>query len=108
MGEGEGMKRIAVVAVALVLCGCSGTPWTKDGTTPEFAAKDLADCNSLAASATQRDTRINQDILAARAKDWQDTGALFTVQQTYEARNQTQSSDIVSQCMIAKGYAPGG
>jgi len=29
------------------------------------------------------------------------------VQQTYAAQNQAQSSDIVSQCMIAKGYAPG-
>jgi len=102
------MKRIAILAVALVLLGCASASWTKDGATPEVVAKDLSDCNSLAATATQRDARINQDILAARAKDWQDTGALFTVQQTYEARNQTQSSDIVSQCMIAKGYAPGG
>ena len=102
------MKRIVGLAVVLLLFGCASKPWTKDGATPEMVAKDLSECNRLATAATQKDANINQDILAARGKDWQDTGALFTVQQTYDARNQAQSSDIVSQCMIAKGYAPGG
>jgi len=101
------MKRFAGLVVALVLIGCAGPTWTKDGATPQLVAKDLSDCNSLASVATERDSNINQDILAARSKDWQDTGALFTVQQTYAAQNQAQSYDIVSQCMIAKGYAPG-
>lgn len=102
------MKRIAGLAILLLLIGCASKPWTRDGATPEMVAKDLSDCNRFAAAATQRDVRIDQDILAARGKDWQDTGALFTVQQTYQARDQAQSSDIVSQCMMAKGYAPGG
>lgn len=102
------MKRFAGLVVALALLGCAGPTWTKDGATPQLVAQDLSDCNSLASVATQRDANINQDILAARSKDWQDTGALFTVQQTYAAQNQTQSSDIVSRCMMAKGYAPGG
>src|SRR5215469_8356051 len=102
------MKRLAGLILAVVLVGCAGPTWTKDGATPDLMVQDLSDCNSLAAGATQRDTNINQDILAARSKDWQDTGALFTVQQTYAAQTQTQSSDIVSRCMIAKGYVPGG
>lgn len=102
------MRRFAAFVAALVLFGCADPSWTKDGATPTLVAKDLSDCNSLAAAATRRDTNINQDILAARSKDWQDTGALFTVQQTYAARDQAQSSDIVTQCMISKGYAPGG
>lgn len=102
------MKRFVGLVVALVLFGCAGPTWTKDGATPTLVAQDLSDCNSLASVATQRDSNINQDILAARSKDWQDTGALFTVQQTYAARDQTQSSTIISQCMISKGYAPGG
>ncbi|HYL34219.1 MAG TPA: hypothetical protein VEU53_13855 [Stellaceae bacterium] len=102
------MKRFAGLVVALALLGCVGPTWTKDGVTPQLVAKDLSDCNSLASVATQRDSNINQDILAARSKDWQDTGALFTVQQTYAAQNQAQSSDIISRCMMAKGYAPGG
>ena len=103
------MKRLAgLIAAAVVLVGCAGPTWTKDGSTPTLVAKDLSDCNSVAAGATQRDSNINQDILAARGKDWQDTGALATVQQTYAAQSQPQSADIVSQCMISKGYAPGG
>ncbi|MGH7000873.1 MAG: hypothetical protein ACREEA_05145 [Stellaceae bacterium] len=102
------MKRLAGLIAAVVLFGCAGSTWTKDGATPTLVAKDMSDCNSLASVATQRDANINQDILAARSKDWQDTGALFTVQQTYDARSQAQSSNIVSQCMISKGYAPGG
>jgi len=102
------MKRLAGLAVVFILFGCVGSTWTKDGATPEAVARDLSDCNGLAAVATQRDTRINQDILDARGKDWQDTGALFTVQQTYAARDQAQSSDIISRCMISKGYVPGG
>lgn len=101
------MKRIVGLAVVLLLFGCASRPWVKDGATPEMVAKDLSDCNRLVAAATQRDARINQDILAARGRDWENTGALFTVQQTYQARDQVQSSDIISQCMISKGYAPG-
>ena len=103
------MKRlVGLIVAAVVLAGCVGPTWTKDGATPPLVAKDLSDCNSIAAGATQHDTNINQDILAARGKDWQDTGALSTVQQTYSAQTQPQSADIVSQCMISKGYAPGG
>ncbi|MDE2229958.1 MAG: hypothetical protein KGL11_13090 [Alphaproteobacteria bacterium] len=102
------MKHIAGLVAALALVACASTSWTKEGTTPEVVAKDLSECNSVAATASERDSRINQDILATRGKDWQDTGALFTVQQTYAAQNQEQSSDIVSRCMISKGYAPGG
>jgi uncharacterized lipoprotein YajG len=101
------MKRVVGFAVVLLLLGCASEPWVKDGATPEMVAKDMSDCNRLAAAATQRDARINQDILAARGRDWQNTGAMFTVQQTFQARDQAQTSNIVSQCMIAKGYAPG-
>lgn len=99
---------VGLIAAAVVLVGCAGPTWTKDGATPTLVAKDLSDCNSVAAGATRRNTDINQDILAARGKDWQDTGALLTVQQTYVAQSQPQSADIVSRCMISKGYAPGG
>lgn len=102
------MKRILGLAVVLLLVGCASRTWVKDGATPETTANDLSACNRLAAAATRRDAQINQDILAARSRDWQNTGALFTVQQTYQASDQARSSDIISQCMIGKGYAPGG
>lgn len=101
------MRRLAGLAAALVLVACS-TTWTKDGVTPSLTAKDLAECNSYAESATQTQSRINQDILSTRGRDWQATGALATVQQTYQAESPQQSTDLVTRCMIAKGYAPGG
>jgi len=101
------MKRLAGLAAAFVLVACS-TTWTKDGATPALTAKDLAECNSYAESASQTQSRINQDILSTRGRDWQQTGALTTVQENYVAASPQQSTDIVTRCMIAKGYAPGG
>jgi hypothetical protein len=101
------MRRFAVLVAAVALVAC-GTTWSKEGSTPAQAAKDLAECNSLAESATQTQARINQDILSTRGKDWQDTGALPIVQQNYQAASPQQSTDIVSRCMIGKGYVPGG
>lgn len=102
------MKRIAGLASVLLLFACTGgAQWTKDGVVPSAAAKDLSECNSLAESASRTDSRINQDILAARGKDWQDTGMMSTVQQNYSAQVQQKSHDIVFRCMVGKGYAPG-
>jgi len=102
------MKRIAGLASLLLLFACTGgSHWTKDGVAPAAAAKDFSECNSLAESASRTDSHINQDILAARGKDWQDTGMMSTVQQNYSAQVQQKSQDIVFRCMVGKGYAPG-
>ena len=106
------MRRIdgmAVLFLASVLTwACNGPgQWNKDGMTPSMTAADLADCNSFAQSATQKDTNINQDIMSARGKDWQDTGALSTIRDTYQAQTQDQTDTIIFRCMVGKGYAPG-
>ncbi len=106
------MGRIASIALMflapLLVLACNGPgQWNKDGATPAMAAADLADCNSFAQSASRTDANINQDILSARGKDWQDTGALATIRDTYQARNQDQSQGIIFRCMVGKGYAPG-
>ncbi|HXP12441.1 MAG TPA: hypothetical protein VN795_02190 [Stellaceae bacterium] len=106
------MKRIAPLALLLLapllIVACNGPGrWSKEGVTPAMAAADLADCNSFAQSASRTDANINQDILAARGKDWQDTGALATMHDTYQARSQDKSDTIVFRCMVGKGYAPG-
>ncbi len=106
------MKRIESIAVLflapLLILACNGPgQWTKEGATPTMVAADLADCNSFAQSASQTEVNINQDILVARGKDWQDTGALSTMHDTYQARSQDRSSDIVFRCMVGKGYSPG-
>jgi len=96
------------LAVALCLLGCGGEPqWSRDGVSPEMAARELADCRSIAQEATQRDTNIDTDILASRGKDWQQSGVLGLKVATYDAQNRDLSGDIVRQCMIGKGFAPG-
>jgi len=105
------MKRVAPIAVLflapLLILACAGPgQWNKEGATPAMAAADLADCNSFAQSASQTDVNINQDILVARGKDWQDTGALATMRDNYKAQSQDRSSSIVFRCMVGKGYAP--
>ena len=103
------MIRFTSLAVALCLVGCAGEPqWSKDGVSPEAAARELADCRSAAQEATQRDTNIDTDILASRGLDWQRSGVLDLKVATYNAQNRDLSGDIVQQCMIGKGFAPGG
>lgn len=103
------MSRTFSLVVVLCLAACAGDPqWSKDGVTPKTAAAELADCRSAAQEATQRDTNIDTDILASRGKDWQQSGVLDMKVAGYSEENRDLSGDIVRQCMIGKGFAPGG
>lgn len=102
------MKRIAIVACALALLGCaSGTEWNKEGVSQQATAQAVADCQSLAREATQRDTNIMTDIMATRGNDWQRTGVMSTKEQVFGAEDRGRTDDIVTRCMISKGFAPG-
>lgn len=104
------MKKIVSLALILglsSLTGCGGAAWTKEGTTQQAAAEDLADCNSLAQSATQRDSNIDTDILASRGHDWQQTHVTGIERDADAAQTKDLSQDVVTRCMIAKGYVPG-
>jgi hypothetical protein len=101
--------RTLSLALALCLVGCAGdAEWSKDGVSPEAAARELADCRSEAQEATQRDTNIDTDILASRGRDWQQTGVLGMKVASDNEQNRNLSGDMVQQCMIGKGFAPGG
>lgn len=103
------MKRSLTLACALALMGCASHPeWSKDGASPEVAARELAECQSIAREATERDTNIMTDILATRGSDWQRTGVMDTHVRTFDAENRTREGDIVNRCMIGKGFVPGG
>jgi hypothetical protein len=101
------MRRAAflILALPLAACGIQGQ-WTKEGTSPEAAARDLAACRSLAQSAVKRDVDIDQDIMATRGHDWQTSGVLTARRATYDAHNQAAAGDIVTRCMTGKGYVP--
>ena len=101
------MRRILVLAAALSLAGCAGTPpWTKQGVSPKVAASDYADCRFEATEATRRDANIDADIIASRGRDWSQTQTLPARQALYGNATR-QADDLVKACMIAKGYAPG-
>ena len=102
------MKRVLILACAVVLVGCaSGAEWSKEGVSQQETARAVADCQSLAREATQRDTNIMTDIMATRGNDWQRTGVLGTKEQVFGAEDRTRTDDIVTRCMISKGFAPG-
>lgn len=102
------MKRTISLALALFLCGCAGSGgWTRPGVSSQQTAQELADCQSQARDATQRDTNIMNDILATRGNDWNNSGVLSTQMSEFSAENHNRTSDIVNRCMISKGFAPG-
>ncbi len=102
-------RRLILLASALVLSSCTGHPdWSKDGVAPEVAARELADCQSIAREATQRDTNIITDIMATRGHDWQNTGVMDTHVAAFQNEDSNRSGDIVNRCMIGKGFVPGG
>jgi len=103
------MKHGLALVCALLLSGCANHPeWSKEGTAPEVVARALADCQSLAREATDRDTNIMTDIMATRGQDWQRTGVMEPHVQNFNAETRNRGDDVVNRCMIGKGYVPGG
>ena len=101
------MRRIGTLAFMLVLAGCGGQ-WSKQGVSREKAAQDFSECSHLAEVANQRDSNIDTDILASRGQDWARNSTLSLRRETYADSNRVRSGDIVSRCMIGKGYTRGG
>jgi hypothetical protein len=107
------MKRMAAyptacLAMALLLAGCgSDRDWARQGSSSSKTAFDLSDCQSQARDATQRDTHIMNDILATRGNDWRNTDVMSTQMAMFSAENHNRTGDLVTRCMIGKGYAPG-
>jgi hypothetical protein len=96
------------LALAVFLVGCAGgSGWSRSGMSQQQTAAAIADCQSQARDATRRDTNIMNDILATRGNDWNNTGVLSTQMSEFTAENQNRTGDIVSRCMISKGFVPG-
>jgi hypothetical protein len=103
------MPRIGSLAVLLALAACGGAgQWTKPETSREKAAQDYSDCRHLAEVANQRDSDIDTDILASRGTDWERLGVISTKRAEFADSNRVRSGDIVTRCMIGKGYTQGG
>ena len=103
------MVRFVAIASLLAMLGCAGKPeWSKDGMSQQATAQALAECQSIAREATQRDTNIMTDILATRGADWQRTGVMGTHVEAFSLEDRNRSGDIINRCMIGKGFVPGG
>ena len=104
------MKRsvMAAATLALLVAGCADSGnWTKPDTSKETASADFNSCQSLAREATQRDDAINADIMASRGADWQRAGMLDAQQGSMETEKRKHGSDVIADCMSAKGYRQG-
>ena len=120
------------IAAGILLGGCSvlseftfhqpsngnQASWSKQGASSQETAAALSTCNGEARAATERDTNITTDILATRPNNWSNTpsqigtrGQYYSAgqgQQLFNTQDRDLSASIVNQCMIGKGFAPGG
>lgn len=103
------MLRIGSLVLLLALPACdAGGQWSKPETTREKAAQDYSECRHAAEVANRRDSDIDTDILASRGTDWERLGVISTKRAEFADSNRARSGDMVSRCMIAKGYTQGG
>ena len=99
------MLRIGSLVLLLALPGCDGAgQWSKPETTREKAAQDYSECRHAAELANRRDSDIDTDILASRGTDWERLGVISTKRAEFADSNRARSGDMVTRCMIAKGY----
>jgi hypothetical protein len=102
------MLRIGGLAVLLALAACGGVgQWSKPDTSREKAAQDYSECRHAAEIANRRDSDIDTDILASRGTDWERLGVIQTKRAEFADSNRARSGDIVTRCMIGKGYTQG-
>ena len=102
------MLRIGSLVLLLVLPACGGGQWSKPQTTHEKAAQDYSECRHAAEVANRRDSDIDTDILASRGTDWERLGVISTKRSEFADSNRARSGDMVSRCMLGKGYTQGG
>ena len=103
------MLRIGSLVLLLALPACDGGgQWSKPETTREKAAQDYSECRHSAEVANRRDSDIDTDILASRGTDWERAGVISTKRAEYADSNRVRSGDMVTRCMIGKGYTQGG
>jgi hypothetical protein len=103
------MLRIGSLVLLLAVPACGGVgQWSKPETTREKAAQDYSECRHAAEVANRRDSDIDTDILASRGTDWERLGVISTKRAEYADSNRVRSGDMVTRCMIGKGYTQGG
>jgi hypothetical protein len=103
---------VALTCLALAGCltltgGGDDAPrgeWAKADADSARTARDLSACQSDARRAAGPESRINQDIAAARGDDWQRSGSYSANVSQMGERSAARERQYVAACMKAKGY----
>ena len=114
------LRRLGVVAVALLLASCSETSlfnfpdrdtdtrksgaWVKEGVTVEQRQQDIRDCYAMARAQVERDRRIDQNIDAGRSS----TGSAQATENLMQSMDsygyEQRKARLYTRCMQDKGY----
>ncbi|MHA1565676.1 MAG: hypothetical protein ACTSX7_10230 [Alphaproteobacteria bacterium] len=100
------MRWYMLIAIGLTSACAAAGGWTKAGATKELVRADLAQCQSFAREATQRDRRVDQDIRAAR----RDSPIVVASELRDEVRDfgsAQRTGKLIDQCMRGQGYVRG-
>ncbi len=102
------MRAYLVLASLVILAGCSGraSNYERADTPDAKRVADFQDCRSIARAATARDRSIDTDIVASRGADWKNRGVYSVENTATNAYSSENSSQILMNCMLGKGYSP--
>ena len=105
------MNRLLTAAL-LLLAACTDplqwtTQWTRPGAPTTALNADLAECRAEAATATDREQRIDADIAATRDPARNDPVEPFRSEMRRFDTTRLYH-ETVERCMRARGYAPAG
>ncbi len=110
---------MALAAVAcLALAGCytvtgggdntSRGEWAKPDTDSAKTARELSACQIESRRIAGADSRIDQDIAAARGEDWQRSGSYSANMAQMNESVAIRQRQYVASCMKAKGFSQPG
>lgn len=98
---------LALVAPALAACGwtASGSAdWEKVGSTQEAGTEDMDECRQQANDSLGTQAAIDSDIEASRTADWKAAGTYNANMQQYNEAHARQRDQMITRCMILRGY----
>ena len=103
----------AAVLGCLLLTVCTAetttaTRWVKMGADDQTIARELRDCNAQANAALANEQGINADINATLGRNWQLGGTQGVETQALREQATGYADQVLTNCMLAKGFTREG
>jgi hypothetical protein len=96
------------VGLALLLGACHAAGnWSKPGVETAATAREYEDCRTIAQTAVEPETGIDQDIIATRQADIGRSSIARIGARDVREETRDRAAAIVASCMKQKGFAPG-